>query len=587
MHAYHRLLLLLTLVALVTTETHALTQVNSCRTLSTDGETYEITTDLSSPGTCLTLTANNIVLDLKGHTIRFGSGNAEDSYGVHNSGSNNIVRNGIIIQEGRPTTDNNGHKGIYWTSTTGTLENMDVRVYAHDTHAVEIAGWSEPCSNTGTATIRNNTLANYGTTLSSRDAFTSSALRLTRPNSKVNILGNRILASPQTGINWVDIDWDYLNRPGRRGCGDGSQIAYNTITINDAKYANPAGIICYQCPALSIHHNTLNGQGMEGIQLDNAFNQNGETRTLIHDNTINLDGNYHSAGHSAGPGEIQGIRIRYRPEHIDIYNNNITINADDAPGTEQNNAYGIWLTAGESGPAKDIHFWNNRINVATDGVNNIVAEAIHIDGVDKSTIEDVTFKNNHFESNHRTFAAGYNGPWTQPYDTVLFQNNTLKKSSGTTHDYATHAIYYASTATSVFKIVDPIYDNGASKTDIDILSYSGANLGGQIYYTLTARVQNPQGQGQQGATVSAQDAYGASETCTTGTAGECTMILLDYERLRTGGAKNFPPYTITARHSDQELTQNTNLGEPTRLTFTLGSSVTPTCTDNTQNGDET
>lgn len=550
---------------------------------------YLLTQDISAPGTCINIQGTDITLDLQGHTIRYGGDNQDDRHGIENRGTGTVVRNGIIIQDGRPAANLNGQSGIHWASTTGLIEFINSTAAGHDSFALEVAGWSEPCPNTGTLTIRNNTLANTGTSVSSRDGFTSGVLRLTRPNSRVDILGNTITASPQTGIVWTDIDWTLPGRQGRRGCGDGSVIADNTITINDAQYANPSGIICYQCPALNIHHNLLNGQGMEGIQLDNAFNQNGQTRTLIHHNIIDIDGNYHSKGHSAGTGEIQGIRLRYRPEYIDVYENTIRINADNAADNEQNHAYGIWFTGAESGYATDVDFWNNEVTVSTDGATNVQAEALHIDAVNRAEISGISFYNNTFESNHRLFAMGYNGPWTQDYSKTLVQNNTFRKANAATYDFATTALYYSGWGDSILKNIDPLFENGASKTDIDFLSYSGNDIGALIYFTAVPTVRTLAGVPVTGATVTARDSFGATQgSCSTSADGSCRMILPDYRRTRVTGATSYNPYTFTASKDGKTNTTSQNIDTPHEpVMIILALDLTPSCGDATCNNGET
>ena len=61
-------------------------ETSSCGTLSTAGETYILTNDISASGTCFTIGANNIILDCAGHTIT-GSG----AYGIVISGKSGVT----------------------------------------------------------------------------------------------------------------------------------------------------------------------------------------------------------------------------------------------------------------------------------------------------------------------------------------------------------------------------------------------------------------------------------------------------------------------------------------------------------------
>ncbi len=50
-------------------DAYASMPISSCGTLDIPGETYILTTDLTSTGTCFTITARGITLDGNGHTI--------------------------------------------------------------------------------------------------------------------------------------------------------------------------------------------------------------------------------------------------------------------------------------------------------------------------------------------------------------------------------------------------------------------------------------------------------------------------------------------------------------------------------------
>ena len=64
-------------------------------TLNSEGEHYKLMNDITADGPIFTITANNVVLDLDGHTIAYSS-----SYGVEITASNVEVSNGKIVQSG-------------------------------------------------------------------------------------------------------------------------------------------------------------------------------------------------------------------------------------------------------------------------------------------------------------------------------------------------------------------------------------------------------------------------------------------------------------------------------------------------------
>ncbi|MGV8151917.1 MAG: NosD domain-containing protein [Candidatus Nanoarchaeia archaeon] len=70
-------------------EAAGIVNINSCRTLDQAGTTYVLQNDVTTTGTCFTITADNIVLDGNGFTID-GDDSGQD-YGVYVSGRNNIT----------------------------------------------------------------------------------------------------------------------------------------------------------------------------------------------------------------------------------------------------------------------------------------------------------------------------------------------------------------------------------------------------------------------------------------------------------------------------------------------------------------
>jgi hypothetical protein len=80
------------------------TDVSDCGTLSTAGDTYVLTTNLTnSSGTCFTINADNVTLDCQGYTLT--GGNVSSNYGIYSSTKQNwTVKNCII---------NNFQYGIY------------------------------------------------------------------------------------------------------------------------------------------------------------------------------------------------------------------------------------------------------------------------------------------------------------------------------------------------------------------------------------------------------------------------------------------------------------------------------------------
>jgi hypothetical protein len=98
-------------------------------TCSTQGETYVLTKSLSTPGTAIVISANNVTLDLKGHTITFGTDNKK-SNGIETTWNKNNIEifGGKIIHggEGNPP----GCNGVFIqeVSTNARIHDVEILV---------------------------------------------------------------------------------------------------------------------------------------------------------------------------------------------------------------------------------------------------------------------------------------------------------------------------------------------------------------------------------------------------------------------------------------------------------------------------
>ena len=88
-----------------------------CGTLTTTNAVYTLNQSLSTTGTCLTVQANNITINLNGFNIT-GDSNSETDYGINITGYNSTtIKNGGVYNFGA---------GIYSTGNTGNFTNLTV-----------------------------------------------------------------------------------------------------------------------------------------------------------------------------------------------------------------------------------------------------------------------------------------------------------------------------------------------------------------------------------------------------------------------------------------------------------------------------
>ncbi len=513
--------------------------IDSCGTIRESG-TWTVTRDLTATGSCLDIEADDVTLDLDGHVVVFDTASSGNTHGVRvGFGRRHVtVRNGSIRQGGSGDDRRAGDVAVLCDECNSpSFEQLQITVDGMDTIGI-LVRQGGTCANGELVLISGNQVAHHGTLLSSRDGFTSIPIKVEAPRSRVEIRDNTITDSPQAGI--------FLSHTS--SCGDGSEITGNLVDIDDAIYANAAGIISYRGGAYDIHDNRLVGRGMEGIQLDHNHYQAPGHRTKIHDNYLDLDYQYTARGHSSGVGLLQGIRIRYQPEAIDIYDNEIRVHSDSEPGPEQNSAWGIWITmhGGEGGPGRDVNTWNNTVTAEGTGTT-CRAVALQVDGVDDECgplrIHDNTFRSNNvivrFEGNLRTDPEMLSGNRFGFTDGELFAPHTFVVDWGP-----------AGTATSP-AVTDATYENGASFDDV---KFGTGDSDKQIssWWRVTTRVVDGNGIPVPGADVELVDASGRQVAAgRTGSDGTFTAAV-EERRLAPGGtSRRYTPHVVRARKNGE------------------------------------
>jgi len=110
--------------------------ISTCQTLSTANTVYTLTQNVSSNGTCFTITANGITLDGQGYKITYGINGTDDQYGV-STVANRTVINNLFIEEG------NNSGGGRWAvsfkySINVTIFNNTIRTNGSDSHGVRV-----------------------------------------------------------------------------------------------------------------------------------------------------------------------------------------------------------------------------------------------------------------------------------------------------------------------------------------------------------------------------------------------------------------------------------------------------------------
>ncbi|MEK6860620.1 MAG: right-handed parallel beta-helix repeat-containing protein, partial [Nanoarchaeota archaeon] len=222
----------------------------SCGTLSTENAVYTLTQNVSSAGTCFTITANNVTLNGNGSTVTYGTNGTNNFIGVSIDTVNLTTVHSIIIEQGN--SSGSSKYGIY------------------------INGGDN-------ATIYNNTITTNG----------SLATGIISSASKFNLIRNNnitINGSSTSGIALGTNNTILNNQINIKGSGDGIAFSFNQNNTIEGNviitYGGGNGISLTGEDFAHILHNniTIKGAG-KGISISS-----GSDYAVINGNIINITG---------------------------------------------------------------------------------------------------------------------------------------------------------------------------------------------------------------------------------------------------------------------------------------------------------
>jgi len=116
---------------------NALTNISSCQDLNTANEVYTLINNISSAGTCLTINANNIIVDGNGFWINYSQ--QSSGYGINNSGrfKNITIKNFNLIQGNKTVSDSTA---IYFLGNTlndiRNISNNNIWTFGSMSHGI-------------------------------------------------------------------------------------------------------------------------------------------------------------------------------------------------------------------------------------------------------------------------------------------------------------------------------------------------------------------------------------------------------------------------------------------------------------------
>jgi len=483
----------------------AATSISACGILSTANETYVLTQDVSSDGTCFVISANYITLDLNGHTVTYGNAAASYYYGVaipmsyYNSVSQTIfpglppeafkgaqhvtIMNGTINQGSGGGEKNHAvyaRPGNYETvhDTTSTVYSKDsqniIFHYGHDNN------------------LYNNTAYNNVTSITSRYQG-HEVIGTSSDSGNTKIHGNTIIGGPQYGIRIAQND----------ATAAGFEIYDNNVSQN-AKVANPYGISVHVNNA-KVYNNTITPQNGRGFHLAGCSN------VEVYNNTVTV---MEGVNPEYSPGWSHGIKVE-NGTNLKIYNNTVTAYAGTVGGKDFGHAYALDLTM-TSGADTHNEIYNNTFMAIT-SASNRTAVALHL--VDVRAGNAAEIHNNIFRSNN------YNVMFDYDSGSEVYSRSNTFELTGTPINYHTLNFYTGPTASISNIFLNSSVAGGASLKDITYRP-AGAGFGYKIQNYLNLTVLNANGPALTGADVVVKDKFGNTQaTGVTDSVGKLSMAL--------------------------------------------------------------
>lgn len=432
------------------------TPIGACTTLSNAGTTYTLTSNVTSTGTCFTISAQNITLDCNNNWITYSTGGATFTYGIATDQFNTTIENCKVL-DGNWATSGTGRFGIYFNGNDNStlLNNFVNASNSFGIYLYNGANFNKLINNIGKSATYNFGIYLFSSSnniLTENTGTSDSAYGIYLESSNNNIL------TSNTGIsNWGAGIFIY------------SSSNNNVLTNNVGKCSDDASInnICLGISIISSSNNRLTknigkGNYWYGIVMESSSNN-----ILINNN-------------ATSHGDI-GIDIR-------LSSNNILIN--NTGTSDYNSGISLSYTSINNSLTSNIgtSFWGSQgITLHHDASNNILTNNVGV-GNDQSGIFIYSGSNNNILTNNTAISNTNYGIFvSESSNNVLVnnigtsnsrtgiwlaaaQNNTLINNRGTSN--ASSGIYLQSSSNNILT-----NNTGTSNLNQGIyLSYSSNNV---------------------------------------------------------------------------------------------------------------
>ena len=273
--------------------------------LDKDDTLYLLTQDISAGGTAVEVTGKNVVLELDGHSVTFGTSSGGQVFGIHVKGTGQaVVRNGHVIQ-GTAAGDYSSCVETRWRAAPIEVFGVTTAVQQPNGYPLRLFGSAQD------AKIHHNHFRSAVTEIESRHYPGNDLLRIDASGPNISVEDNLLTEGAHRGIAVT-------------GTGGSVEVAHNDIR-HHARYVNGYALACSATGGMKVHHNRVTSTG-RGVHLTAADIE-------LHDNHLDTKGHMTLDDYPQGTKpfkermiELHGIKLEGSSvTGAKVYNNYVRI----------------------------------------------------------------------------------------------------------------------------------------------------------------------------------------------------------------------------------------------------------------------
>ncbi len=515
-------------------QSQAATTLSACGTLSQANETYILAQDVTASGTCFTVTAGNVTLDLNGHTITYGTGGAAQVYGVQIGSSNDNLRvtNGAIRQS--PSAGSFSHAIYASSGSNDRFDHLTLEVYT-DSSAAIVTWWGLGHQ------IDYNSITSHVQTIQNRHQNQGYSIQLWNGGS-FDVHHNTLVGGPQGGIYYYHSDNTrvYSNdiRHGGQSIGYSNNFCIGASGANSEVYDNTCHPVQGRGIHLSGNNSTVRNNTFDVIELANNAEYGG----------CQIGGTY-------------GIQIENPATNLQVLNNTVIARAD-ACAAQAFRASGL-------GAGNNCRVSGNTFTAVRQGAGTGVANSVSVDSI----AAGLTIESNTLTADSAVFHVDWDGATG-----VRLQGNTMVKGNNPSATYALVNFGNGGAYPSLGHILqDSTYGNGADDASYRVRAAAFEYF---VQWTLNVTATDGHGTTLRDATVTITDSTGVTVyTGSTSAAGTAAAVLREYRRYNQSGVnyvQSYNPYTVTVSKGGYGSSVSTvTVDKVANLTAQLTGDATP------------